>query len=258
MRSPVNPATVVAFKAPARCNRAQPERLSRPDKPRLRTSEPDLFAKPWSILIVGLDDRDRPHASRFPAADCRAVGKAAAMMGMATVAVQSPALAELAAKLPDGKLFASGKAFVPFVGQDLYRRLEAYLPVGARGRAGRPKAGSGRATGNDAGEAEKDAGGKSGAKDDAGNAASEQNKYADAKATKTPRSGKYPEDWDKIVAGHIVLASAERDDGWWTAHVREVREDGVYLLEWEEWKGFAKFVCRREQIALLHPDYDGK
>jgi hypothetical protein len=184
------------------------------------------------------------------------------MMGMATLAVQSPALAELAAKLPAGKLFASGKAFVPFVGQELHRRLAAYLPISRRGTpalssavVAKARRAGGKSAANGAPVENKTAGGR---KDDASSAPSEQNKYADAKATNTQRSGKYPENWDKIAVGHIVLASAERDDGWWTAHVREVRADGTFLLEWEEWKGFAKFVCRREQIALLHPDYDGQ
>jgi hypothetical protein len=37
-----------------------------------------------------------------------------------------------------------------------------------------------------------------------------------------------------------------------------VRADGSYLLEWEEFTGYDRFVCRRDKIALLHPDYDGK
>jgi len=41
-------------------------------------------------------------------------------------------MADLAAKLPTGKLFSSGKAFVPFVGQALFERLVAYLPISAR------------------------------------------------------------------------------------------------------------------------------
>lgn len=258
----MNLATAVATVTPTRRSRAMPSGRVRPDKPAVRAIEQDLFEAPTSILIVGLDERNRPHASRFGVADGKAAGEAAAMMGMATIAVESPALAELAAKLPAGKLFASGKAFVPFVGHELYRRLETYLPIGLRGMPGQPVTGVGKAPRGAGKAAEDDAGGdgKVGGrtKDDPANATSEQNKYADAKATKTPRSGKYPEDWDRIAVGNIVLASAERDDGWWTAHVREVKADGTYLLEWEEWKGFAKFVCRREQIALLHPDYDGQ
>lgn len=68
----------------------------------------------------------------------------------------------------------------------------------------------------------------------------------------------FPEGWDKIRVGQIVLATAERDEGWWTAHVREDKGDGVFVLEWEEWEGLDLFIRRREQIALLHPNYDGK
>ncbi|MGN6537631.1 MAG: hypothetical protein ACTHKQ_18120 [Mesorhizobium sp.] len=201
-------------------------------------------ALPSSVVIVGLDDRGKPHASRFPAAAISEVEAAAGLMGMAVLKVESEALAKIVEQLTVGKLFASGKAFVPFVSQDVYRQLEAYLPIAARKRVVK-KADDG--SGTEDGGASTEAPGP-----DANNT------YAKAKASGKPRSGKFPEDWDKIAVDHIVLASEDRDDGWWTAHVREVRPDGTYLLEWEEWAGFDRFVCRRDQIALLHPDYNGK
>ncbi|MGB3540594.1 MAG: hypothetical protein WBA42_20760 [Mesorhizobium sp.] len=199
---------------------------------------------PSSVVIVGLDDRGKPHASRFPVAAVSEVEAAASLMGMAVIKAKSEALAKIVEKLTVGKLFASGKAFVPFVSQDVYRQLEAYLPIALRKRgANKADGGSSADSGTPPVEAPNP---------DAGNA------YAKAKSAGKPRSGKYPEDWDKITIGHIVLASDGREDGWWTACVREVRANGTYLLEWEEWAGFDRFVCRRDQIALLHPDYDGK
>lgn len=199
---------------------------------------------PSSVVIVGLDDRGKPHASRFPAGMITEVEVAAGLMGMAVLNVESEALAKIVEQLTIGKLFASGKAFVPFVSQDVYRKLEAYLPIAQRKRvAGNAGGGAGAESGGAPAEAP---------------GSDVRNTYAKAKASGKPRSGKHPEDWDKIAVGHIVLASEDRDDGWWTAHVREVRPDGTYLLEWEEWAGLDRFVCRRDQIALLHPDYNGK
>lgn len=160
-------------------------------------------------------------------------------MGMTVLRVEGDPLVALADQLPAGKLFASGKAFVPFVGQELYRKLEAYMPIANRKRVIFSKA---VAQGTENGGASREV-----PSTDTGNA------YAKAKAAGKPRSGKYPEDWDKITVGQIVLASAERDDGWWTAHVREIRGDGIYMLEWEEWPGFDRFVCRRDRIAPAAP-----
>jgi len=52
-------------------------------------------------------------------------------MEFVVLAVKSEAMAELAEKLPRGKLFTSGKAFVPFVGRQLFDTLVAYLPISA-------------------------------------------------------------------------------------------------------------------------------
>jgi len=199
---------------------------------------------PSSVVIVGLDDRGKPHASRFPVAAISEVETAAGLMGMAAIKAESEALAKIADQLAIGKLFASGKAFVPFVNQELYRQLEAYLPIARRKSvASSTDSNPGTEDGNTPADPPN---------------ADPNNAYAKAKSAGKPRSGKYPEGWDKIAIGHIVLASDGREDGWWTACVREVRANGTYLLEWEEWAGFDRFVCRRDQIALLHPDYDGK
>lgn len=204
---------------------------------------------PSSIILMGIDDRGRPHASRFDNADQAMIMKAADAMRFTVLPVTSEAMAELAAKLPSGKLFASGKAFVPFVGQSLFDRFVAYLPIGARPEKHtskkRPDGVAQRATSQADGES-------SGSKQNG-------NSYAAVKEGRAkPKANTFPDDWDKIRVGHIVLATADRDEGWWTAHVREDRGDGVYVLEWEDFEGMDLFVRRREQIALLHPAYDGQ
>ena len=211
-----------------------------------------LLAGPSTRILIGIDDRGRPHASRFDAVDQQAITSAADAMGFTVLAVSSEAMAELAAKLPTGKLFASGKAFVPFVGQALFDRLVAYLPISARPL--KPALSKKALTRPAGAQAVADA--NEGSPNDAGKAG---NAYAAVKeGSSKPRSGMFPEGWDKIRVGQIVLATAERDEGWWTAHVREDKGDGVFVLEWEEWEGLGLFIRRREQIALLHPSYDGK
>jgi hypothetical protein len=198
------------------------------------------------MVVFGRDDGGKAHASWFGYDETPLAEKAAGMMRMSALSVTSDELRGLASRLPHGRVFASGKAFVPFVKEDVFRKLEAYLPVAARQTARTPAK---RSTAT-AGAAPPAAG-------ETGKAVT-ANSYAAAKESGKPPSEKYPDDWGNIKVGNIVLASAERDDGWWTAHVREVRPDGSYLLEWEEWAGFDRFVRRPEQIALLHPAYNGK
>ena len=46
-------------------------------------------------------------------------------MGMRVVPLDTPELQALAAKLPRGRVFASGRAFVPFVRAGLYQSIAA-------------------------------------------------------------------------------------------------------------------------------------
>ncbi|MCP2158363.1 MULTISPECIES: hypothetical protein [unclassified Agrobacterium] len=65
--------------------------------------------------------------SFFPATDSRAAEKAAELLGMVTLKVEGDELRAFLGRLPQGKLFDSGKAFVPFVKQELYQTIAAYL-----------------------------------------------------------------------------------------------------------------------------------
>lgn len=78
-----------------------------------------------AIIIFGTDEKGRPHASYFEQPDLTAAEKAASVMGMRSLITNSEDERALAAELPRGRLFVSGRAFVPFVGARLHRRLTA-------------------------------------------------------------------------------------------------------------------------------------
>src|SRR5579863_3210711 len=70
-----------------------------------------------SILVVlGIDVDGRTHASRFEERDASFVQRAAELMGfhMIHVAADNEELHGIAEALPLGKIFATGRAFVPF------------------------------------------------------------------------------------------------------------------------------------------------
>ena len=78
-----------------------------------------------AIIIFGTDEKGRPHASYFEQPDLTAAEKAANAMGMRSLITSSKDERALAAELPRGRVFVSGRAFVPFVGARLHRRLQA-------------------------------------------------------------------------------------------------------------------------------------
>jgi hypothetical protein len=200
--------------------------LPTPSKP--PNSPPADGATP-ALIMVGLDDRGKPHASWFGPDDTAKAEAAADLMDMALMEIDSDELVAIASKLPQGKLFESGKAFVPFVKRETYDRLAAYLDDDyIAASAARVKAAAAAAS--------------AGAAD-----------YA--KASKGETKGRQPGDWSNLMVGDIVLASEGLDDGWWEAKIEEVLPEEQFRLRWREWPELEDFTRRIVDIALLHPKH---
>lgn len=177
------------------------------------------------LVLLGRDEAGRPHASRFSPEDGPAARQAAALMGMATLEAEGDELAGLAAQLPTGKLFESGRAFVPFVKGALYEQLHDHLPKKDR----EALADTMRIR----------------------RAAAEAAKAADAE----PEAFTLPQDWSKIVAGNLVLAYDAEDEAWFEAYVVETKGAEDLVLRWRGWPELPNFTRRRSRIALMHPSY---
>src|SRR4249920_1737421 len=69
------------------------------------------------IVVLGIDIDSKPHASRFEERDAPFVVRAAELMGLHVIRVapDNEELYGIAAALPLGKIYATGRAFVPFV-----------------------------------------------------------------------------------------------------------------------------------------------
>ena len=80
-------------------------------------------------MVFGRDNSRKPHASCFDEANAEQAEKAADLMGMHVLRLETAEARELAAKLPQGRIFASGRAFVPFVKAGLYASLAAIAQV---------------------------------------------------------------------------------------------------------------------------------
>src|SRR4051812_23404994 len=90
-----------------------------------------------ALVVFGRDNAGKPHASRFDASDAELAEKAAGLMGMQVLRPDTGEQRALAAKLPRGRVFASGRAFVPFVKAAVYGPLAAFgRPAGGGGGGG--------------------------------------------------------------------------------------------------------------------------
>lgn len=186
------------------------------------------------VILFGRDTRGKAHASRFAAAEAALAEKAAGLMRMRVLPLFSAELDELAAKVPAGRVFASGSAFVPFCSDAVFTRLaaapEAFAPtpppdderpsVAPRRPKGKRSA---LVAAQPAGEHEEPAG----------------------------SPGKPPADWDGITVGSVVLASEGPMEGWFEAVAVELRGDDLFVLRWRDWPDEPQIVRRRDHLGLL-------
>lgn len=208
--------------------------MSRPaSKPR---AEKPKETRAAALVLFGLDERGKAHAAWFANDHAEAGTAAAEAMCMFALPVEDDAVRALAGQVPQGKIFASGKAFVPFVKASLFDALVMHLPEDQREQARQPvSASGGKASSNGYAVA-------SGAADGRGaGAATVQHDF--------------PADWSKIKVGSVVLASEGRDDGWYEADVLEVLPGNRFKLRWHDWPDLPKFERTVTEIALLHPQY---
>jgi hypothetical protein len=81
------------------------------------------------LIVLGFDEQQKPRGAKFVAAKPDLVAKAAEMMGLNVYQATEPDVAEIAKKLPVGRLYANGRGFVPNVRQDLYSDLVVALAL---------------------------------------------------------------------------------------------------------------------------------
>jgi hypothetical protein len=137
------------------------------------------------LLVLGFDEQQKPCGARFVGDKPDLVAKAAQLMGFKVYKASSSDVAAVAKKLPIGRLYANGRAFVPNVRQTLYSDVIVAL-------AGEPQQGA------------------VGPEDD--------------KAS-TPVARGLPRNWDEIAPGHLVIAQESLDYGWWEAIVIDRKDD---------------------------------
>jgi hypothetical protein len=186
----------------------------------------DAGAAP-TLIVFGLDETKRPHASTVPAHEAELADKAAGLMGMAALRLTTDAQKALAAKLPKGRVFASGRAFVPFVRAGLYEAIVA--AAGGLGQTAPPAC----AASADSPKADISAG-------------------VPAEAAK-PATPPQPAGWADIQVGSVVLATTGPDQGWYDSEVIEILDD-LLKLRWRSWPEEPVFARRFSQVGLLPPN----
>jgi len=175
-----------------------------------KTAEPS-----GQFFVFGIDEDGKPRGARFAEFNERVLNFALGL-GLIGVHPASAKFSELAMKLPPGRLYTSGKGFIPNVRRDLVKSLNEVLssPNDESQKHQRPN--DGRADGN------------------------------------RPVAG-LPRSWDQIAVGQLVLATGdEPQDGFWECVV-ESRHEDVLTLRLRDYPEQGTYVRHLAQVALLHP-----
>lgn len=189
-----------------------------------------------ALIVFGLDDRGKSHASSFNERDAALATKAAGLMGMKLLPVRTDAERALAAKLPKGRVFASGKGFVPFCKATVYAELEAAAPPSAV----TPEPMQSEPPQSDMGEPR-------GAAPVSADAAPSPGQV---RGSLVPQ----PTGWGDIQVGAIVLSAAVPGEmDWFECVVVGVEADEHLVLRYCDWPSEPTFVHHVSDVGLLHP-----
>ena len=178
------------------------------------------------LVVLGLDIDGKPHASRFAERDAPFVQRAAELMGFHVIQVpaENSQLHALAEGLPLGKIFATGRAFVPFVARARFDKLATLVHGGVtieeRRAAGVPPVCPLRAI------------------------------------FTTDAINTVDALWSNIEIGTVVLAAQPElyGPGWWEGIVVAINGDDL-TLRWLETED-KPFTATRRNVALRHPGAD--
>jgi hypothetical protein len=172
---------------------------------------------PLPLVLFGIDNRGKPKGARFGKEHATLAMKAAIQLQLKVLASNDPKVAEIAARLPVGRVHATGRTFVPFIRRDLYDKLLAAAANGNANPANPPNGSSGASGSTPGGSA--------------------------------PH---LPRDWQAIGVGDLVLASQSREDGWYETIVVEQNGD-MLTLRWRDYPRERRIVRHRLRLGLLYP-----
>jgi hypothetical protein len=177
-----------------------------------------MTGKETDSILYGIDTRGKPKAARFRKEHAGLAIRAARQLQLNVLVSKDPKVAEIAARLPVGRIHATGRTFVPFVRRDLYDKL---LAAAANGNP---------------------------------DPSSPRNGSSGASASTPGGSAPHlPQTWQSIGVGDLVVANDSREDGWYEAIV--VEQNGEMLtLRWRDYPRERRIVRHRLRLGLLYPE----
>ena len=185
------------------------------------------------LFVLGLDENEKPRGARFAELKDKTVSTAMDMNYRVFIS-QPEAVSDIAMKLPVGRIYASGKAFIPNIRRDLYDKILEAARIAAEKSDAEIEAGA----------AERSAEVKS--------VIAEADAALAEVRTVSPVTSGLPRSWESIAVGHMVLVHESPTDGWWEATVLK-REDEILTLRFRDYPKQPTFIRHINTVALVNP-----
>jgi hypothetical protein len=189
----------------------------------------DAFGNGNPVFAFGLDENGKPIGARFSQGLNDRLVTAALDMNCRVIQNHSAGFTAIGMKLPVGRVYASGKAFIPSIRRDLYDKLEAARqqpPENVEGvtpvslfKEQQPEQPS--------------------------------DKPSNVPCLSPMVSG-LPKSWDAIAPGHVVLAFAGPGEGYWESVVTS-RDGEILTLRYRDWPKEKNFQRHITTVALINP-----
>jgi hypothetical protein len=169
------------------------------------------------FIVFGLDDTGKPKAGRFTHKEAEAAKAAATSMKLNIREFTSAEAEDLMKQIPVGRIHAKGKAFIPFIKQELYDMLSAEAS-------------------------------KTPATQEATSSTLEQS----LARAKTAQASALPTSWDTIAPGHMVLFCELPGDGFYEAVVIK-RDNEILTMRFRDFPKHQTIRTHIHSVALVHP-----
>jgi hypothetical protein len=187
------------------------------------------------LFVYGLDEAGKPKGARFPATEKETVFPVVTAMKLEYCQPCSEEVARMGMKLPVGRIYARGKAFIPNIKRDLYDKLLAAIASCKQEQ--------------DPAQTERTA--AAAAAREGGTGLAQATAEVGA-AILPPLASGLPQNWESIAVGNMVLADEGPGEGYWQAIVIS-RDGDIVTLRYRDYPKAPKFERHISTIGLINP-----
>ena len=187
-----------------------------------------------ALVVITKDASGVARGSWFAASDAKVAKASAKAAGSVAVAVKGPERMGLANRVPKGRIFDSGKLFMPRIQGEVFEQLLGFAPKADKAPQLQLVA---------SGDAD-----KAGSTDKGASSASDVSNI----------EGKVPDEWSKLGVGSLVLARDVEEDSFFLSIIIGKAGPTSFTLKWRDYPDEPNFQRQVSDLAMLHPKVDIK